>query len=78
MALFIRQNEERSKLQERLVADLQEKSKKNFDKSNGFDVDDSEYMKDLKQTTSLSWVWLIIAIIAAILVIWLLIVSSGK
>jgi len=78
MALFIRQNEERSKLQERLVADLQEKSKKNFEKSNGFDVDDSEYMKDLKETTSLSWVWLIIAIIAAVLVIWLLIVSFGK
>ncbi len=78
MALFIKQNEERSKLQERLVAELQEKSKKNFEKSNGLDIDDSEYMKDLKETTSLSWVWLIISIVAAIVVIWLVIVSSGK
>lgn len=78
MALFIKQNEERSKLQERLVAELQEKSKKNFEKANGLDIDDSEYMKDLKETTSLSWVWLIISIVAAIVVIWLVIVSSGK
>lgn len=78
MALFIKQNEERSKLQERLVAELQEKSKKNFEKANGLDIDDSEYMKDLKETTSLSWIWLIISIVAAIVVIWLVIVSSGK
>ena len=78
MALFIRQNEERSKLQERLVAELQEKSRKNFEKANGVDIEDTEYMKDLKETTSLSWVWLIASIIAAIVVIWLVIVSSGK
>jgi len=78
MALFIRQNEERSKLQERLVADLQEKSKRNFEKANDFNIDDSEYMKDLKKTTSLSWVWLVIAIITAIVVLWLVILSFGK
>ncbi len=78
MALFIKQNEERSKLQERLVAELQEKSKKNFNKANGLDIDDSEYMRDLKETSSLSWVWLIISIVAAIVVIWLVIVSFGN
>lgn len=65
MALFIRQNDNRSQLQERLAAELQEKAKQkaaHTDLPDG--VTDSEYMKDTKQTTNLTWLWIIIAIIA--------------
>lgn len=78
MALFIRQNEERSKLQERLVAELQERSKKKFENEKGSDIEDSEYMRDLKETTSLSWVWLVLSIIVALIIIWLFIIYAGK
>lgn len=61
MALFIRQNENRSKLQERLAAELQEKAKARAAESNNPDgVEDSQYLKNTKSTTSLAWVWLLI------------------
>ena len=66
MALFIRQNEDRSKLQERLAAELREKAKARADagpdRPDG--VTDSSYLKDTKTTTSLAWVWVVVAIIA--------------
>ncbi len=74
MALFIRQTEDRSKLQEKLAAELQEKAKARALQSARPDgVDDSAYLKDTKQTTSLAWVWILIvlAVIVAIFVIML-------
>lgn len=73
MALFVRQNEERSKLQERLAAELQERAKQ---RSNGdagaFDAEkDSAYLKDTKNTTSLAWVWVTIVIFVIGLIVWL-------
>lgn len=65
MALFIRQNEDRSKLQERLAAELREKAKtqaaNNNDRPDG--IVDSDYLRDTKTTTSLAWVWIVIALI---------------
>lgn len=77
MALFIRQNENRSKLQERLAAELQERAKQKAQEAERPDgVDDSKYIEGTKQTTRLAWVWsiLIIALIGA--VIWLTISST--
>jgi len=54
MALFIRQNEERSKLQERLAAELQERAKIAAAKNDLPDgVEDSEYLKATKQRQAL-------------------------
>jgi hypothetical protein len=39
-------------------------------------VDDSQYMEGKKQTTSLALVWLVIAVIAIALIIWLVIQSA--
>lgn len=66
MALFIRQNEDRSKLQERLAAELREKAKVRAEGMNDQPdgVSDSNYLKDTKTTTSLAWVWVVIAVIA--------------
>ena len=64
MALFIRQDDERSELQQRIAAELQQKAKDNSklaDRPDG--VDDSQYIKGTKTTTSIAWVWVIMAVI---------------
>ncbi len=64
MALFIRQNEDRSKLQERLAAELREKAKarSQIDPTTPDGVTDMNYLKDTKTTTSLAWVWVVIVL----------------
>lgn len=88
MGLFVEQNSNRSKLQEKLAAELQEKARRNSNPEGAGDgstlgnapdgVNDSAYMKDTKQTTSLAWVWAIIALIGAGVVIWLVIVALNR
>lgn len=78
MALFINQNSNRTKLQEKLAAELQEKAKKraeleNLDVPDG--VEDSNYLENTKKTTSLAWLWALIALLAIGLIIYLLIQS---
>jgi hypothetical protein len=62
MALFIRQSEDRSKLQEKLAAELREKAKarSQIDTTPPDGVDDMNYLKDTKATTSLAWIWIVI------------------
>jgi hypothetical protein len=79
MALFIKQNDTRSQLQERLAAELQEKARRNAAKADMPDgVSDSEYVKNTKQTTSLAWLWIIISIVMISLVIWLVVQSIAN
>lgn len=79
MALFIRQNEDRSKLQERLAAELQERAKQRAANNVGPDmVEDTEYMKDTKQTTSLAWVWISILVISIAACVWLVVLNSKQ
>ena len=75
MALFIRQNEDRSKLQERLAAELQERAKQNADPGGKvFDAEkDSSYLDGTKTTTSLAWVWALIFVAIIGLVVWLIV-----
>ncbi|MDN5275680.1 MAG: hypothetical protein JWN33_329 [Candidatus Saccharibacteria bacterium] len=79
MALFIRQDESRSKLQEQIAAELQDKAraraeKDNIERPDG--VTDSHYLKDTKQTTSLAWIWILIIVLAIGALIWLTIVNT--
>ncbi len=77
MAIFVRQDEDRSKLQERIAAELRERSKQNVSTGDLPDgVNDSQYMKDAKQTTSLGWVWVLIGLAAVGIVFWLAIISA--
>ena len=66
MGLYLKQNENRSELQQRLDAELRAKaaarSKQESDHPDG--VDDSAYIEGTKQTTSLAWAWAVIAIMA--------------
>ena len=79
MALFVNQNSNRTKLQEQLAAELQEKAKQkakleNVDRPDG--VTDSNYLKDTKATTSLAWVWIAIIVIAVAVMVWLMLKPS--
>jgi cell division protein FtsX len=79
MALFIRQNEDRSKLQERLAAELQERSKQKANRTDMVDgVMDSEYIKDTKQTTSLAWLWILIVLAGMAALVWLVVLNTLK
>lgn len=77
MALFIRQNEDRSKLQERLAAELQERAKQRAAIKEGPDlVEDSEYMKHTTHTSKLAWVWISVTVILIAAVVWLIFLNS--
>jgi hypothetical protein len=78
MSLFVNQNSNRTKLQEKLAAELQEKARRkaqleDMDRPDG--VSDSNYLKDTKTTTSLAWVWIVIIVMVAALVVWLMVKS---
>ncbi len=77
MALFIRQDENRSELQKRLATELQdrarEKAKLPDELPDG--VEDSAYLKDTKNTTSLAWVWILIVVAMIAVLLRLIIVS---
>ena len=77
MALFVRQDENRSELQQRLATELQERAKtkaKEADLPDG--IDDSAFIKNTKETSSLAWVWAVIAILGAAAIIGLIIKTS--
>lgn len=71
MALFVNQNDRRSELQERIAADLREKTKNsNLREDAAMDgVEDIRYLEGTKQTTSLAWAWIVIVLMAAGIVI---------
>lgn len=77
MALFIRQNESQTKLQERLAAELREKAKARAEREGAphDGVHDSAYLKGTKTTTSLAWVW--ITLIVLMLGIMILIIANS-
>jgi len=77
MALYVKQSDTRSQLQEKLAAELQEKARAKAKEAELPDgVDDSAYIEGTKRTTSLAWAWLIIAALAIGVVIWLLVIAA--
>lgn len=80
MGIIYNQQSNRSDLQKRLAQELSEKAKnKNLEAADKLPdgVDDSAYMKDTKQTTSLAWVWLLIVIVGVVALIWFFIASGN-
>lgn len=79
MGLYINQKNSRSELQERLAAELRDKAKKRAeleDQERPDGVDDSQFIKNTKQTTSLAWVWLLIAIASIALILYVVVATS--
>ena len=78
MALFIRQNEDRSKLQGRLASELQEKAKaRALEQERPDGVDDSRYLEGTKRTTSLAWVWVLIVLCAVAALVYFMLQMNG-
>lgn len=65
MALFVNNpNDQRSQLQERIAAEMQERARKKALESELPDgVEDSAYIKGTKQTTTLAWAWVLIVLL---------------
>lgn len=87
MALFVEQNSNRSKLQEKLAAELNEKNKRTSsgegDAGKGASslpdgVDDSAYMQNTKKTTSLAGVWALIVLVGIGTMVWLVFLSANR
>lgn len=78
MSLYLRQQNTRSDLQDKLAKELQERAKQKAAEAERPDgVDDSRYIEGTKKTTSIAWVWALIGLAIVALVIWLLI-STAK
>ena len=71
MGLFVNQQDQRSELQERIAAELREKAKASSlqEKATMDGVDDIRYLEDPKQTTTLAWTWILIAIMAGAVIV---------
>ena len=82
MALYVKQDDNRTELQEKIAAELREKQIKNSfgeggdtpkNKKENPDIEDSAYLEGTKETTSLAFVWFLVflAILVALgLYIW--------
>lgn len=74
MALYVKQDNDRTELQKRIAAELREKQKRsslkgggdNPPRAEGFDLDNSQYLEGTKQTTGLAFIWLLL--LAAVLI----------
>lgn len=78
MALFVNQENTRTKLQQKIAADLNEKAKKKAAENDGErpdGVDDSAYLEKTKSTTSLAGAWIVIVIAIVAIAIWLVVQS---
>ena len=71
MGLFVNQQYQRSELQERIAAELREKAKASSlqEKATMDGVKDIRYLEDTKQTTTLAWAWILIAIMAGAVIV---------
>jgi len=79
MALFIKQEVDRTELQKRIAEDLQVKARKSAELAKAPDlVDDSQYIKGTKRTTSLAWIWILIIFAIVVLAIWLMITGLAR
>jgi len=77
MALFVRQDENRSELQQRLATELQDRARKKAEEAELPDgVTDSQYIKGTKESSSLLWAWLVIGVLVVAAVIILIVKTS--
>jgi len=77
MALFVRQDENRSELQNKLATELQERARQKAKEAELPDgVTDSQYIKNTKQSSGLLWLWLLIGAFVVVGSIYLVIATA--
>lgn len=69
MALFVNQNEQRSELQKKIAAELQQKAKVQPNDPSPDGVEDSKYVENTQQTTSWAWIWIVLIVIVIAIVV---------
>ena len=75
----MRQNEERSELQRRIAAELQEKARSRAESENKLEnIEDSQYMQGTKRTTSLAWLWLVVVGLAIAALVIIMMRANGQ
>ncbi len=77
MGLYVKQNETRSELRQRIENDLREKAKRKAEEEaeRPDGVEDSAYLSHTKQTTGLAWVWGLIFLAIGVILGWFLVSS---
>jgi len=79
MALFIRQDDERSELQKQIAAELNRKAAEKASMTERPDgVEDSQYIKGSKISSRYAWVWLVGIAAAIVIIMWLTVVSMAR
>lgn len=75
MGLLMQRNENRSELQDKIAAELQEKARaREMAKNKRPDgVDDAKFLHDTKQTTSLAPLWIALIVIAVAIAVFIIV-----
>lgn len=77
MALFVRQDENRTELQQRLATELQDRARKKAEEAELPDgVKDSQYIKGTKEGSKLLGVWVVIGILVVAVAIFVIIKTA--
>ncbi|MDO4889600.1 MAG: hypothetical protein Q4A25_02840 [Candidatus Saccharibacteria bacterium] len=66
MGIMVQKNEDNSKLNDMINADLRERAERTSKEMDPDYVEDSDYTKDLKKTGRFAWVWAVLIILAII------------
>lgn len=79
MGLYLKQQDTRTPLQDKIAKELQEKARQKAAEADLPDgVDDSRFIERTKQTTSLAWLWGLVALAAIGATVFLLVVSASQ
>lgn len=77
MALFVRQDDNRSELQERLASELQDRAKKKAEAAELPDgVTDSQFVKNTQESSKLLWLWIVLGALLLIGAIYLVVKTA--
>jgi hypothetical protein len=74
MGILVQDNGKRSELQDRITADLREKSQRTSSEDDVDLVEGSNYTKHLKKTGRFGWFWLILILLAVFAVVIILVI----
>ena len=78
MALFLKQNEERSQLQEKIAADLMDRTKVTGSAGGGIDPEKSVMLEDSQEATGRSVFWVgVVTMVVIALVVFVLFIFNG-
>ncbi|NCO10594.1 hypothetical protein GW746_01965 [Candidatus Saccharibacteria bacterium] len=77
MGMYLKQQNSRSELQEKLAKELQERARQKAAEADSPDgVDDSRYIERTQQTSRFAWVWILFFVVATGAIVWLVVSTA--